>query len=108
MSTNPAHHQTANPPWYPRVTAHVCTRWDERTDVAASVCEAWHRGIDLTDRLDSYDDGRGDLVRIRYYEPADVLLVVRDTVLKTVLLPEEARARGFGALVRELAADAGE
>ena len=106
MSANPAPIQNAQPPTYPQVNDHVLTRWSERTDTDVSIWEAWYRGIDMTDELPYYDDGRGDIVRIRYYPAERILLVNRDTELRTVLRPDEAEARGFGYLVKRLAEEA--
>lgn len=106
MSAEPAPIENSQPPTYPQVNDHVLIRWEERTDTEISIWEAWYRGIDVTDGLPVYDDGRSDIVRVRYFPPERVLLVNRDTELRTVLCPDEARARGFGDLVERIANEA--
>lgn len=92
------------PPTFPVVKTHARQRWDERTPAEVSIETAWYLGIDLTDRLPYFDDGRSEFVRIRYYADYDALLIRRNTVLTTVLSVADARDERYGEVIRDLAA----
>jgi hypothetical protein len=50
-----------------------------------------------------FDDGRGEFVRVRYYPPEDVIMIRRDTTLKTVTELSKSESELFIRRVREQA-----
>lgn len=71
-------HTNFDQTYLPQIKQHARDRWHERTPVDRSIEEAWFIAIPVEAPEADYDHAR-------LYKPTNILLIVRDEWLRTVL-----------------------